>query len=241
MKMQLVNDLIRTLAMAGILLPAVSYGDLPPTDNHWAVFNEAIAALDDNNRRNWAYTETSFDEDGEFVGRFNPSQPAGENWTLIFVDGRTPTREESLEYTADKGDDGLPGSHNDGRDGVNDIVEPGSLTLLEETADYWLFSFIPVEDEDDEGFFEHIDATLKIIKDGPYLEYIDMRSARPFKLQFGIKIKKFLTRLQFGPAAIGGPIAPQSINIDISIRAFLVKSIDETVMINYSDYEYVGD
>ena len=162
--------------MAGILMPAVSYGESPPADNHGALFNEAIAALDDNNRQHWAYTETSVDDDREFVGRFNPSQPAGENWTLLFVDGRTPTQEESLEYAADKGDEGISSNHDDGRDGVIDIVEPGSLMLLEETADYWLFSFVPVEDEDDEGFFEHVDSTLKIIKDGPYLAYIQCRT-----------------------------------------------------------------
>jgi hypothetical protein len=172
------------------------------------------------------------------MGRFDPRLPAGEGWTLLSIDGRSPSDAERMEYTVDKGYDGSSddGDNND----ANDIIDPASLTLLEETEEFWLFSFIPIEDEDDEGFFEHVDATIKIIKDGPYLAYLDMHSRKPFKLQFGVKINNFVTRLQFGPVANGGPIGPQSIDIDINVRAFFIKTVNESVKIRYSDYEYVG-
>jgi len=220
------------------LFSGISLGDTESNEEYSAVLNDAIAELNDRNRRNWAFTETSFDSDGEIVGRFDPRLPAGEGWTLLSIDGQSPSDAECMEYTADKGYDGT--SDDDDNDGVNDIIEPGSLTLLEETEKFWLFSFIPMEDEDDEGFFEHVDATVKIIKDGPYLAYLDMHSPKPFKLQFGVKINNFVTRLQFGPVAIGGPIGPQSIEIDFNVRAFLIKTISESVKITYSDYEYVG-
>ena len=238
MKTILLGSTARTWVIALCLFSGISFGETVSTDEHSAVLNDAIAALDEGDRRNWAFTETSFDSDGEFVGRFDPRLPAGEGWTLLSIDGRAPSDAERMDYTSDKGYDGS--SDDDDSNDANDIIEPGSLTLLEETEEFWLFSFVPIEDEDDEGFFEHVDATVKIIKDGPYLAYIDMHSPKPFKLQFGVKINNFVTRLQFGPVANGGPIGPQSVDIDINVRAFLIKTVNESIKIRYSDYEYVG-
>jgi hypothetical protein len=56
-----------------------------------------------------------------------------------------------------------------------------------------------------------------------------------------VKIKEFVTRLMFGPAADGGPIVPLSVDVRIKARAFIAIGIDETMSISFSDYEYVGD
>ena len=121
------------------------------------------------------------------------------------------------------------------------MVQPGSLSLIEETDSYWLFNFLPAEDEDDEGILKHLDATLKIVKGGPYIEFISLQSNKPFRPQFGVKISNLTTRLVFGPAAMNGPIVPVSVDIRIKARAFLAISVDETVSISFSDYEYVGN
>ncbi len=117
-------------------------------------------------------------------------------------------------------------------------VDSESLELLEETDDHYLFSFIP--SDDDEDFLEHLDATVKIIKSGPYIEYIDMHNSKPFRPRIGVKISNFVTRLGFGPAAEGGPIVPIFIDVRIKMRAFFIINVDETVSISYSDYEFVG-
>jgi len=192
----------RTWVISICLFSGIAIGETVSTDEHAAILNHAIAELDDVNRRNWAFTETSLDSDGEFVGRFDPSLPAEEGWTLLTINGRSPTDAECMDYTANKAHDGMS---DDEDNDVNDIVEPGSLRLLEETEEFLLFSFIPIEDEDDDGFFEHV-----------------------------------VTRLQFGPVAKDGPIGPQSIDININVRAFLIKTVNESVEIRYSDYEYVG-
>ncbi|MFQ5982828.1 MAG: hypothetical protein ACE5KS_05590 [Woeseiaceae bacterium] len=201
-----------------------------------ALFEEAVEAIDGDYVREWAYTETSADSESTTIGRFDPTLPEGERWTLVSIDDREPTATEIAEFAALKSD-------HDGDDSsdAGDMVEPDSLTLIEETVDYWLFSFIPAEDEDDEGFFVSVDATLKIIKDGPYLEYIDMRNNKPFKPRAGVRVKEFLTRLRFGPAAPDGPVVPLSIDVKINARAFLLIGINEAVTIRYSDYEHVGE
>ncbi len=223
------------LAMAALLLPMHA-----AASDYSALLDEATSALDNHYESDWAFTETSVESEVTTVARYNPALPDGARWILLTVDGRNPTTEEVTEFRADKAGDDRGNDDGDPENDVEELVQPDSLSLIEETDDHWLFSFVPTEDEDDEGFFEHVDATLKIIKDGPYVEFINLQSNKPFRPQMGVKIKDFLTRLTFSPAVADGPIVPVSINIRIKARAFLFIGIDETVSISFSDYEYVG-
>ncbi len=161
---------------------------------------------------------------------------------MAVVSSEDPEYAQAIyDYREEKEDDNGSSSADKGDHDVSDIAEPDSLRLIEETNDYWLYSFTPVEDDEEEEFMKHVDATMKIIKDGPYIEYIDMHSNRPFKPQFGVKVKEFVTRLQFGLASNEGPVVPLAVDIRIKARAFLAIGIDETMSVSFSDYEYVGD
>lgn len=210
--------------------------------DHAAILQDAAQAMDDAYLQEWAYTETNIESEEHTVGRYDPRLPMGERWQLLSFNDRQPTVQEIADYAEEKKDDNGSSSANngDGDHDVSDIAEPDSLRLVEETDDYWLYSFTPVED-DEEEFMKHVDATMKIIKDGPYIEYIDMHSSKPFKPQFGVKVKEFVTRLQFGRASAGGPVVPLSIDIRVKARAFLAISVDETMSVSFSDYEYVSD
>ena len=202
--------------------------------DHNAIFEDAVRAIDNEYMQSWSYTETSVESDITLVGRYDPRRPSGERWMLLSVDGREPTAAEIEEYADDKADD----NGDDDNNGVNTMVDSGSLELLEETDDHFLFSFAP--SDDDEDFLEHLDATVKIIKDGPYIEYIDMHNPEPFRPRMGVKVSNIVTRLGFGPAAEGGPIVPRFIDVRIKLRAFFIINVDEEISIFYSDYEFVG-
>ena len=209
--------------------------------DHSAILQEAAQAMDDDYMQAWAYTETSIESEEHTVGRYDPRLPVGERWQLLSLNDKQPTTQEMADYAAGKAGDNGSSSADKGDHDVDNIAESDSLRLIEETDDYWLYSFTPVEDDDEEEFMKHVDATMKIIKDGPYIEYIDMHSNKPFKPQFGVKVKEFVTRLQFGRASDDGPVVPLSVDVRIKARAFLAIGIDETISVSFSDYEYVGD
>lgn len=209
--------------------------------NHAAILQEAAQAMDDDYMQAWAYTETSIESAEHTVGRYDPRLPVGERWQLLSLNDRQPTAQEIADYAEGKAGDNGSSSADKADHDVDDIAESDSLRLIEETDDYWLYSFTPVEDDDEEEFMKHVDATMKIIKDGPYIEYIDMHSNKPFKPQFGVKVNEFVTRLQFGRASDDGPVVPLSVDVRIKARAFLAIGIDEMMSVSFSDYEYVGD
>jgi hypothetical protein len=88
---------------------------------------------------------------------------------------------------------------------------------------------------------ERMDGKVKIIKDGHYLEYIDIRNTKPIRPKIGVKMKKFLTRISFGPAVEGGPIVMKSMDVAIKLSAFLVVRVDETESVRFSEFEFAGD
>jgi hypothetical protein len=225
------------LIIACLLPLQVAAGD------YSALLQEAASALDNDFDNQWAFTETSIESELTTVARFNPANPRGERWHLLTVDGRSPTGEEIADFAEEKAEESWRSDDYEKDEPGNDVeemVEPDSLQLIEETDEHWLFSFDPSEDDDEEEFLKFVDATLRIAKDGPYIEYIHMQNNKPFRPQFGVKVKEFVTRLVFGPAATGGPIVPLSVDIRIKARAFLVVGVDETFSTSFSDYEFVA-
>jgi len=216
-------------SIALVLLIGISVG----AEDYSELFEEAIEAIDWEFGQEWAFTETSLHDDGLFVGRFDPRLGEGERWSLISLNRREPTEKEAREYANDKEEDG--GSSDSQTTG---IVRSDSLELLEETDDYWLFTFVP--DDDETTFTENVDAKVKIIKAGHYVESIDIRNHSDIKPGFGTKISRFVMQLDFGPAADGGPIVPLSINVHVTGRALLFIGFDETEETRYSDFEHVG-
>lgn len=224
-----------------------------PHGGYEALFQSAIDAITWDFHDDWAFTATSSGKEGDRVGRYDPRLPEDERWTLISIDGRVPTDEEAAEFADSRGDHHFGDDSDDNDDNDNDaidMVEPGTLELVEETEDYWLLSFVPTDDdeddEDDEDddvgrkVLEGMNGTVKIIKDGEYLAYVDIRNEKPIRPKFGVKMSKFLMRLAFGPAADDGPVVMQSMDFAIKLSAFVLVRVNEAESVSFSDFEYAG-
>ena len=227
------------------LIPVFFIAFVSPSaaEDYAAIVDEAFANIDADYRDQWAYSETTSEEGRTLVGHYDPRRPVGERWTLKSVDGRAPTSDELDEYLEDKADDQGDERDDGGDDDAQDFVNVDSLALLEETSGYWLFGFTPnLEDEDDDArkFMQQVNGTLKVAKDGPYVESLELSNDKPIKPAFSVRISHFLTRLTFGPAAEGGPIVPLTMDVRIKGRAAVVIRFDEAESIAYSDYEFAG-
>jgi hypothetical protein len=217
-------------------------------DDHAAIVKEAVSNISNDYHKEWAFTQSATEDGVRTVLQYDPRLPAGERWKLITVDGREPTADQIAEYLADKGDE----FHEDEKDSDGDLVNLEILSLVEKTKDYWVFRFTPQvdidededEDEDEEKaarkFMQQVVGTIKIIRNGNYVHYIDLRNEGPIRPVFGVKIKRFLTHLTFGPAGGDGPIVPLSIDVELKGRAMMFIKLDESESVRYTDYEYVG-
>lgn len=203
-------------------------------EDYKQLFEDAAATVDWELEKNWAFTESNLTEDRVWVGRFDPRKAEDERWTLISVDGRGPNEEELREFEHGKEEH----ETSDSSHRVN-IVDVDTIELLEETEEYWLLNFIP--DEDEVEFIDNVDATVKISKDGRYLEAIDLRNNDDIEPGFGTKIGTFIIHYQFGPATDGGPIVPLNMAVKVKGRALLFIGFDESEIIEYSNFEFAGN
>ena len=212
-------------------------------DDYSEIVSLAFAALDTDFDRDWAFTETSTEEESTYVGRYDPRED--DPWSLLSIDGREPTAEEAHQWRERKGRRDDEDEQEDEDDGLEvEFVTPDTITLIEETDDYWLFGFDPnvnVDDERGEKFMRHVEGRLTVIKDGHFIESIDLRNTRPIKPAFSVRINTYVTTLTFGPAADGGPIVPLTIDVHVQGRAMLAVRFDETEAVRFSDYEYAGE
>ncbi len=205
--------------------------------DYQALLDEAIGNIEWEFEKEWAFTETSLSEGELFVGRFDPRLEDDEQWTLISVDGKEPTNKQRRKYLHNK--DEHRGDADDDDNRVTAIVEPDSLELAEETDEHWLFTFAPTEDQ--EAFMTSVDAKIRIVKDGRYVDSLEMRNFQDIKPGFGTRITKFQMRFTFGPALHAGPIVPKSMDVQVTGRALLFIGFDETEVTRYSEFEYAGN
>ena len=239
------------LSILGLLLTASAVAG-----DYQRIVRNAFEAIHQNFDEDWSFTESATTDDGVTVGRYDVLSPAGERWTLVSFDGRLPTDDEIDDFLDDKekgetrkrrrnksrddaSDKETGDDTQDNKREISALVNFETLELLEETADYWLFSFIP-EDVDGDDFMRHVDGQVKVIKNGHYVEIIDLRNEKPIKPATGVKISKFETTMTFGPATDGGPIVPIAVDTRVNGRAMLVFKFDETDTIRYSDFEYAA-
>lgn len=218
--------------------PLLLLGDPPAfAEDYNALLDEAVEAIAWDFEKEWAFTETSLQEDELWVGRYDPRLEEDERWLLISVDGKEPTGRQRREYRHDKDEHRDDADDDDNR--VTAIVAPDSLELVEETDEYWLFTFVPSEEE--AAFINGVDAMIRIRKDGRYVESLEMRNHEDIKPGYGTRITEFQTRFTFGPAVENGPVVQKSLNVRVKGRALLFIGFDETEAIQYSDFEHVAD
>ena len=210
-------------------------------ETHDELIDRAFEAVDDDLSARWSYTRTEDADDEVYVGRYDPRLPELEQWTLISVDGREPTADETEDYLEKRNRD-LERKSDGDDDELKSMVKEGSAVLVSETDEYWLFDFEPMGDsEDDEVFMESVDGTLKIMKNGHYVAEISLQNSGTIKPGKGVKIKEFFTQLQFAPIAEGGKALPQRVQASIKGKAFMVVKIDQTQTVTFTEFEQAFD
>ena len=203
-------------------------------EDYTALFEEAAGRIEWSLEERFAFTESRLSDETLWVSRFDPRRTAGERWELLSVDGRRPTDDERREFANDR-----KGHDTSDSDQRLDIVGIETLELIAEDDEAWLLRFVPEEDE--VQFVENIDASVRIVKDGPYLQAVDLHNNADIKPGWGTKIGTFIVRFEFGPAFVNGPIVPKHMKIQLGGRALLFIGFDKTEVIEYSDFEYAAE
>jgi hypothetical protein len=200
----------------------------------------ALASMENADPSQWAYTETMVQKGTTVIHRHDPTRPEGERWLLVSVDDRPPTEKERAEYAERRARE--TETQDDDDRGIRAMIAPGSLNLIGEDPVHATYAFDPVtEDSGDAKLYEHLDATLRVVKEGPYVDRIELGNPEPFSPGFGLKVKQFSTVMTFAPQGEQRSALPHSESFRLVGRALLVKKVDVDVELTYDDYRFGGD
>jgi hypothetical protein len=225
-----------------LLTAVIIVFQLPVLGAQLDMARQALTSLDETSLEGWAFTETTVRNGTETVAHYDPSRPEGERWTLHTVDGRQPTDDEIEKFEKQRSGRHREEDEEDEEQGFSAVIEAESLVSLKDSPTHAVYRFKPSsgEEGEDDGMSEHLDGLLRISKEGPFVESLEMRSREPFSPAFSVKIKEFSTVMTFAPVGEERTVLPESVKVRMVGRAMLLKKLDETVETRFSDYRFVG-
>jgi hypothetical protein len=199
------------------------------------VFKEAADAYHEDYRDAWAFVEERERDNVVWLGKWDPR--ASQQWALLAVDGREPSSDDHDQYQDDKADEAKRAKERPGSPFA--AIKEGTLELIEETQQAWHFSFQPTGEGSNEAFMSYLEGTMTILKSGPAIDTINIKSNGEFKPRFGFKVREFRSRYEFRRAAPDGPMVPSKIDFRIAAKAMGMVNVDEQVSVDFRDYERV--
>lgn len=207
-------------------------------ETHEELVERAFDAVETGVRQHWAFTRTETSAEGIYVATHDPRRQ--QPWELLTVDAREPGPKEREAFLSERDERQEDDDNDDDED--RSMVSPGSLELIDETGERWLFKFRPRADTDDEReFMEAVEGQLEVAKDGHYVRKIELRNVRTIKPGKGVKLDAFNTRLEFAPSPDGSAVLPAVVHTKVKGRAMLVMRLDEEQTIEFKDYRRVID
>lgn len=186
--------------------------------------------------RGWSFTQTTVAEGKSTVERNDAAKPDFSRWSLVQVDGRTPTGEELARYAENRSRRSRTGT-------APKIVEQLDLTTLETVQDagehaVYRCRLRPGESADKTA--PALRATLTVHKPTHTLESLELANTTEFAPTLGVKIAELKTVMTYSLPQGDTPTLPQKVATRQRGTAFWFKTLDAEMSVTFSDYTPVG-
>lgn len=197
---------------------------------------EAVLRYGETDLEQWHYRRSRTTEEGTIVDRHDPTLPGPEHWQLITIDGREPTGDEFAEFEDDRAD------HSDEEERarsefVIDIIEPGSITLLEEIDGAQRYGFqLRSPDGKREKVYLGLSGDLLIQPgdDGPWVRNVRVWNTETLRPVIGVRIDEIMVSFQFDLQDEN--VVPVGIEANWNGAFLMLKDIEREVSVSLSDF-----
>lgn len=162
----------------------------------------------------WAYTEhsTSKDRKGrvkdEQVTRYDPSQPYDVQWTLLKIAGKDPTESQMVKFRKQRTKNRAK------RRTLGELLNLPGAVVAEETATSVVFEVPLIKDDNQQLPPEKFRVTVRVNKEQPALERIEVRVRAAMRVALVAKIKSGDAVIEFSRVDPKFPPAITAIHAD---------------------------
>lgn len=214
------------LLCSGLLLVRAPAAELPE------FFHAALAGFATDAPRGWAYTLATTREGATTVERFDPSRPAGGQWTLVRTGDRAPDATEIERYLRYKAGSTPPTVRATFTRGDLDL---GSMHLVREddrVAEYQ-GRFRP---ELADPLLARLEIRLVLAKQPAHVSGYTLSLAVPYAPALGVRMHELTVTMTFSPPAADQPSLPATAHSRFRGRILFFKAIEEDLRIVYADF-----
>ncbi len=195
----------------------------------------ALARFSPDVPRGWAYSITTTRGSEQALEHFDPSAPASHQWTLVQRNGRAPTAEDIHQYLSYKTTNAEAVRATFGRGDL----DYGTLRLEHEDSTHAVFSCRFRTDAND-PLLDHLQVTLRVSKQPETIEAFRLALVAPYSPVLTMKTLELDVQTTFSPPRADRPGLPQHTSSHFRGRVLVVKSVEENLQSDYSDFTHVG-
>ena len=222
------------------MLSLSQHGHCVEQDNLKRSVQNAVAAFEQTNRRDWSYTVSRYEnEEGDItqsVEQFDGAKAQGEQWTLISLNQHTPTAKQQARFSASKTEQGKAEGQSF-KIKLAELIQLDSLTLKQETEHKVIAEFdVNLPRLGDEAS-EALRGTLTLNKHDGFIESLRILNTEAFSVMFTAKIESFELVLEF--INIDGATLPKKQTMSMTGKFALFTQINEVSEDNFTDYQRV--
>lgn len=196
----------------------------------------ALKSFRTEGAKGWAFTQTTSSGDRSRVERFNPLGRESTRWTLLMQNDHAPTADELREYNEHK----LRRTSHETPPNVKDQIRPDTCEILEETPERGVYRFQLKPGDDDDRSAEFMKVTFTLHRPTGSIEKVELASTGAFSPVLLVKIDEARTVMTYSPPEGDRPSLLKEVAVRVRGRAMWFRSLDQDMIVTYSDYEYAG-
>jgi len=193
----------------------------------------AFSNMQDHQMTQCSFTRSMQDGDLNTTERFDPGHGT---WELLQIDGRSPTAKEVKNYSDDRNDRvnrTLPTALE-----FDDVADPGSFKLSEESNLEAVYEFTPAADTaDDKRITAALTGKLVIDKNLQSVAYVEVSNTQPFSPGFGIKVKSMYQKVEYQWLEQQGVFVIGEVTVKVTGKAFGLKKVSQDMTVTFGEFD----
>ncbi len=220
---------MRLLALT-LLFASTTLAAVPPA------LEAALKSFRSDPPPGWSFTQTTTAEGKSTTERSDAGKPRHDRWSLVQVDGRAPTAEETRHYTEQRSRRSSSGT-------PPKIIEQFDLATLETVRNegeraIYRCALKPSEASDKTA--KYLRATITLHMPTQTIEAIELGSTSEFSPAIAVKISELKTTMLYSIPSSDTPSLPQKVVTRQRGTAFWFKALDAEMTVVFSDYARAG-
>lgn len=232
-------------AIASDISPTIdsgpAYQQIAQLDLQQAI-SQSITQFEQTSRGDWSYRIMHYEnEEGDVsssTALFDPTEGLSSQWSLLSINGHTPTPKQTLKFIKNKQKDKQSNDQQSFSIKLSDIILVESLRVVYEDSDSLHASFDVYLSRLGEEATKNLQGVLTFTKQQGFIESIKITNSSDFSPMFSAKITDFTLEFQF--QKIDNAILPLQNDLFMKGSFAFFTEIDEISTTTYLDYQYVG-